>query len=94
MWEAALSHRRDTDTSWESLTPAREVCQNAVARWGGVGGLAFPRVSPHARPDAGPLVLIVVHGVCAADTRPSRPAARRTHAARSCWVCAGMRVGR
>jgi len=24
----------------------------------------------------------------------ARPAARRTHAARSCWVCAGVRSGR
>jgi len=33
MWEAALSHRRDTDTSWESLTPARK-CVRTQSRVG------------------------------------------------------------
>ena len=57
------------------------------------GGLALPRVPPHARPDAGPLVHVVVHGVLRrCEAKGQR--ARRTHAARSFWVCAGVRVGR
>ena len=66
-------------------------CVGVGARRAGV--LAWPRVPQRHRAHAGLLVLMVVHDGAQMPSR-SRPRARRTHAARSCWACAGLRGGR
>ena len=55
------------------------------------GGLALPRVPPHARPDAGPRVHAVVHGVlrrCEAKRAGGTPHVRRALVP---GVCRGAR---